>query len=1177
MNERLLKIIVSVLIVVSFIMPQTILTGEDSKSGRGCSNSCSSFIWREAESWDDSYNTLFGADWDIVENNTASDGYYTKPENEWNNGDWAKWNFMVYNSGNYHFWIRGWHNDSACDEIALYWNDNKIGEKDWSVGDLESWNWSYFGNKTLSYGDGVLRIESEAGILESNLIEVDNILITNNETYVPREKEVEGSTIHKIDRTLNFQFIKEVTENLSKVISEVDWGDGIPKGRAYGSKGEEYAKDNIIKPHMINLGLYDLGISYEEQINTTIDEQKFDKIDILSRGILINGTENISSECFISPRWNKSHNIFRLIFGLSSNYNFSELTYKFDHNNIEIKRVNETRYNFYNIINESIANEMMNNESIMNLSTMIDFLATLIEDEYDCIIEELDQITIPDNFSWIPPAGSFGPHVLIEEDPSFNPNATIGFISKSILNLFPPYSIIAKLALYGLDLFMEYLYTLTHPNYLGLIRYDFNKDEETYNIEHRKYMPRPTLYINHSIGNKMYENPDIYTINFWINQSYNNSVESYNIIGQINGTDPNKTIIVSSLYDSWWNQGTADSAIGMSIVLAIAKYFKENNFTPKYNLKFIAFGGEEYGFLGAESYEVQNRDENIVTIIDLNQLGFTQLDPRLTLNIMTNNNPTNSTIQKIAARTNYVNRTGNTTDFTTRVLDAGAPSNDRPFAISRILHPLKRGSCNTICFLKDKGSNHSKRWKLHHRDGQNHTEGDVMKYYDLTDIYVTIEMILNVTTYITGNSHYDQVYTGWNQITIPVDNNWNASDLGANITDCLQVSYWNNTMGQYQSWLVGISDPEDDYPILPGRGYFVGMYINSSLFALGQPVLNVSIPTGQGWNMIGWYNETSIMASNLADNITGCLQVSYWNNTMGQYQSWLVGISDPEDDYALHRGMGFFVSIDTGRGSSPDFPHPIYGKAFYEESNIHANEANVTVTNTNTSEKLYTEVGENAKYIVELANLPSGYSYGNIINVTINSTDTDIYKNWTRSEEIIVNDSAINQQVDDMYLCKEDSKVIRDDNGTMENEVFLDDKLDEVKKYLTLCDYHLEGASNAKLWIYGKESGNFKAGSSHRITVNDNKSCTINFNSIDKFDSEFGWQSFNISLNWLTAGSNNFSVIDAYSKSNDNNLLIGIDTENDYNRSQWKENSKDPMPPTGNCTGELMMVLEFKY
>ena len=126
------------------------------------------------------------------------------------------------------------------------------------------------------------------------------------------------------------------------------------------------------------------------------------------------------------------------------------------------------------------------------------------------------------------------------------------------------------------------------------------------------------------------------TIDFYVNQQYNSSVESYNVIGTIPGQDPSKTIILSSLMDSWWNQGVADSAIGMGMMLSIAKYFKDNDITPKYNLKFIAFGGEEYGYLGAGSYQSRHESENIVGVIDLNQLGFTQSDPPLTMDLCTN-------------------------------------------------------------------------------------------------------------------------------------------------------------------------------------------------------------------------------------------------------------------------------------------------------------------------------------------------------------------------------------------------------------------------------------------------------------------------------------------------------------------------------------------------------------
>jgi hypothetical protein len=166
--------------------------------------------------------------------------------------------------------------------------------------------------------------------------------------------------------------------------------------------------------------------------------------------------------------------------------------------------------------------------------------------------------------------------------------------------------------------------------------------------------------------------------------------------------------------------------------------------------------------------------------------------------------------------------------------------------------------------------------------------------------------------YIGNNSTMIPLTIGWNQVTLPFENSLysNASSLGEKITGCTQVSYWNNTRGAYQDWLVDFPDPEDDYPIENGRSYFVYVNTNSVLLVYGLPVLSLSVPLGIGWNMIGWNNENSTMASSIGENITGCTQVSYWNNTRGAYQDWLVDFPDPEDDYAIQQGMGFFVYTD---------------------------------------------------------------------------------------------------------------------------------------------------------------------------------------------------------------------------------------------------------------------------
>jgi hypothetical protein len=249
----------------------------------------------------------------------------------------------------------------------------------------------------------------------------------------------------------------------------------------------------------------------------------------------------------------------------------------------------------------------------------------------------------------------------------------------------------------------------------------------------------PVLFINGTVGSSIFEESEGYTLDFALEQRYNTSIVSYNVIGEIPGGDPSKTVILSCLYDSWWCQGTADSAIGMGIVLGVAKYFKEHNITPKYTVKFIAFSGEEYDMRGAYYYEAVHTDEHIMAVIDLNQLGFTQEQPRLTLDVVGNNLCFLNTVWEVITRSKYVERTGNVTDIKKIWWPSGTlPSNAIAFALER--------GCNAVCFFKDGG------WLLHHRDGLQHTEGDVLKYFNWTDVSIVGELILNVTLFLCKES-----------------------------------------------------------------------------------------------------------------------------------------------------------------------------------------------------------------------------------------------------------------------------------------------------------------------------------------------------------------------------------------------------------------------------------------
>jgi len=325
-------------------------------------------------------------------------------------------------------------------------------------------------------------------------------------------------------------------------------------------------------------------------------------------------------------------------------------------------------------------------------------------------------------------------YVFIEEEWYRNPNASTPPSMKKFLGRFiHPY----RLVYFRSKTIWKKIESKSwkyYPHCKGVINYDFNS--HTHNMVYTTSSKVPTIYITGLAGRQIIQDIENASVDFFINQTYNESVISYNVIGQLNGTDPSKTVIVDCLYDGWWCQGTGDSAIGMATVLGIAKYFTDNNIKPKYNIKFIGFGGEEQGCYGARSYEYYHRDENIIYVIDLNQIGFKQEIPRLTLNLFVNKLGFMSKIWNIAKKTDYKEKTNDLYDIKPAWFPLGGPSDDQVFTMT---HPL----CKTVCFLK------GPPWAYHHRDGMNHTEGDVMKYFDWDDVNATGKIVLNVVKHLT--------------------------------------------------------------------------------------------------------------------------------------------------------------------------------------------------------------------------------------------------------------------------------------------------------------------------------------------------------------------------------------------------------------------------------------------
>ena len=119
-------------------------------------------------------------------------------------------------------------------------------------------------------------------------------------------------------------------------------------------------------------------------------------------------------------------------------------------------------------------------------------------------------------------------------------------------------------------------------------------------------------------------------VEFEMSPSRDGDVVSYNVIGTLDSPYSSRVVIISAHYDSYWGECAMDDATGVGVVWGVAKYIKDNGIVPKYDIKFIAFAGEEVGCRGANFYVWEHVldmnddeiDEDIVAVINLDPIGM---------------------------------------------------------------------------------------------------------------------------------------------------------------------------------------------------------------------------------------------------------------------------------------------------------------------------------------------------------------------------------------------------------------------------------------------------------------------------------------------------------------------------------------------------------------------------
>jgi len=163
-----------------------------------------------------------------------------------------------------------------------------------------------------------------------------------------------------------------------------------------------------------------------------------------------------------------------------------------------------------------------------------------------------------------------------------------------------------------------------------------------------------------------------------------------------------------------------------------------------------------------------------------------------------------------------------------------------------------------------------------------------------------------IKTVIVGPLNEIPLYSGWNLITVPVDNGWYASDVVDNVSGCLYVVQWDSVAQEFWIYVPGF--PAFDFPLVPGHGYFVEMNASNNLYLAGYPVTGVNVSLKVGVNLIGWYHNWDTTASSILENISGCSFVIKWDQVIYDYWLYLPGF--PAFDFVVSPGMGLFVEVD---------------------------------------------------------------------------------------------------------------------------------------------------------------------------------------------------------------------------------------------------------------------------
>jgi len=461
-------------------------------------------------------------------------------------------------------------------------------------------------------------------------------------------------------------------------------------------------------------------------------------------------------------------------------------------------------------------------------------------------------------------------------------------------------------------------------------------------------------------------------------------VESYNVIGEINGIDNDTYSIVCAHYDSWWNQGSIDEALETALVLGIAKFIDDRELNLTHNVKFIAFGGEEYKKRGSKDYVKDHNGENIKWVINPGNFGHGDKyyyddegnNVSLDFEIPSNNGIIENLTRKVTDHLQFTNRTG--INVTINEAKLGA-EDSKPFA--------DNDACD--------GAVQFGRWPYrgYHRDGNSdgdnmeteHLEGDNMSRVDNETAKVECEVAASVALHLIVDTEHKFNSVNISSYSRDPDNESDSVKIDYNLTSDTNASIFGKVKGGLYNNSTGLCVTEkiSDLFFLEKGEYVEGSMILSVNSTQPDGDYVVRMVVMNYWNEADdWYNETrSLNAYNLSSS-----SFSYLVQTIKTHN--FIDNSLPAPGTTI---IGWNWSFGDGNYSNSQNPnHTYYDNGTYSVS------LNVTDSNNLTNITYVTIIVDNEPPSAVIDNIANVWCINDSLNFTSNCSDTDgSIVNWT--------------------------------------------------------------------------------------------------------------------------------------------------------------------------------------